>query len=374
MKTLKDLKIKKGSYVLVRTSLNVPIEDGQVRNQFRIMRDLPTINILVNAGARVILCGHIGSNGEQSLKPVADVLETHLKLVMSPEVLGSKTLDLRDKLQDGEVLLLENLRLDPREKKNDEEFARGLADLAEVFVMDAFPAAHRSHASVVGVPKYLPTYAGINFMHEYDELTKALKPKTPSLFMLGGAKFDTKMPLVEKFLDLYDHIFIGGALANDFFKAKGYEIGKSLVSDVSLVDSPLLSHPKILVPVDVVVDGPDGRHIALPDNVSKEETIFDVGPATVEMLKPLIQNAKMVLWNGPFGDYERGFEAQTVATAKLVANTKGYSVLGGGDTIAAIESLCNQECYGFLSTAGGAMLTFLEHGTLPAIEAMESES
>ncbi len=359
-----------GKYVLVRVSLNVPIEEGTVRNQFRLMRALPTINWLRTAGAKVILISHIGDGSEQSLAPVFDVLAYHLPIVFSHEVLGPKTQELRDGLKNGEVLMLENLRFDPREKKNDDDFARQLADLADVFVMEDFPAAHRAHASVVGIPKFLPSYFGINFLHEYEELAKTLEPKTPALFMLGGAKFDTKMPLVEKFLGIYDHIFVGGALANDFFKAKGYEMGTSLVSDVSLEGSPLLTHPKILLPIDVVVDGPNGRRICPPDAVQSDERMLDVGPASIDMLAPLIANAGTILWNGPFGDYERGFEAQTVKTAKLVAESKAYSVLGGGDTIAAIESLCNQERYSFLSTAGGAMLTFLELGSLPAIDAI----
>jgi phosphoglycerate kinase len=369
-KSIQGVRDIAGKYVLVRVSLNVPIEDGAVRNQFRLLRALPTINWLRAAGAKVLLISHIGDDAKQSLKPVFDVLTYHLPIAFSGEVLGPKTQELRDALKDGEVLMLENLRFDPREKKNDSDFARQLADLADIFVMEDFPAAHREHASVVGIPQFLPSYFGINFLHEYEELAKALTPKQPALFMLGGAKFDTKLPLVEKFLDIYDHIFIGGALANDFYKAKGYEIGTSLVSDISLVGSPLLTHPKILLPIDVVVDSSAGRRICPPDVVAPTERILDVGPASIDMLAPLIANAGTILWNGPFGDYERGFEAQTVATAKLVAEAKGYSVLGGGDTIAAIESLCNQERYSFLSTAGGAMLTFLELGTLPAIEAV----
>jgi len=370
LRSIKTATNISGKYVLVRVSLNVPIEEGGVRNQFRLIRALPTINWLRENGAKVILISHIGDGNEQSLKPVFDVLTNHLPISFSGEVLGPKTQEMRDGLKDGEVLLLENLRFDPREKKNDADFARQLADLADVFVMEDFPAAHREHSSVVGVPKFLPSYFGITFLNEYEELSKALSPTAPALFMLDGAKFDTKMPLVEKFLEIYDHIFIGGALANDFFKAKGYEMGKSLVSDVSLESSPLLIHPKILLPIDVVVDGPNGRRTCPPDAVSAEEIMLDVGPQSIEMLAPLIENAGTVLWNGPFSDYERGFEEQTVTTAKLVADSKAFSVLGGGDTIAAIESLCNQDQYSFLSTAGGAMLTFLELGTLPAIEAI----
>ncbi len=363
-----------GKYVLVRTSLNVPIKDGVVANQFRLMRALPTVNMLRRQGARVIMCSHLGDDHTATMEPVFTVLKEHLPLTFSPEVVGAHTSSLRDALKDGEVLLLENLRKDPREKQNDADFARALADLADYVVIDDFTSGHREHASIVGVPAFRPAYVGLTFKHEYEELAKTLEPKSPALFLLGGAKFDTKMPLVEKFLELYDHVFIGGALANDIFKARGYEVGTSLVSEISLEGSPLLSHPKLLVPVDVAVKGPNGVRVCAADAVMPDEAILDAGPETTAMLAPLIKNAKTILWNGPFGNYEHGFEAETVATARLIADSGAYSVLGGGDTIAAIESLGVQEKYSFLSTAGGAMLTFLELGTLPAIEAVLSSN
>ncbi len=360
----------KGTYVLLRSSINVPIVDGQVRNQFRITRGLVTLQYLVNHGARVIMCGHIGRDGTQSTKQIADLLQEYVPVTFSDEVAGTKSKNLRDALKDGEVLLLENVRKDPREKKNDANFARELADMADLYVNDAFADSHRAHASLVAVPEFLPSYAGMNFVHEYEELMKARVPQSPALFMLGGAKFETKMPLVEQFLGIYDNIFIGGALANDFFKAKGYETGDSLVSAIDLSDSPLLDHAGILLPIDVTVMRGKERLVCAPDAVGYHDIILDIGPRTVAMLTPLIANAKMVLWNGPFGNYEAGFEEQTVATAQLLAAASGYSVVGGGDTVAAIESLFIQEHYNFLSTAGGAMLTFLEKGTLPALEAL----
>ncbi len=360
----------KGRYVLLRTPMNVPIKDGVVQNQFRITRALATMNYLVKQGARVIAVGHLG-DGEQSAEPVAEVLRAHVPSVrFSSEVTGSVSLQLRDELQDGELLVLENVRRDPREKKNDADFARSLADMAELYVNDAFADSHREHASICAVTKFLPSYAGMNFMHEYDELMKMRAPKHPALFMLGGAKFDTKMPLVQQFLDIYDHVFIGGALANDLFKAKGYEVGQSLVSDVDLSSSPLITHPKLLLPVDVTVSDGEKSYVVLPDAVQPHERILDMGPATLEMLAPLIKNAASILWNGPFGNYEAGFEEFTIGTAKLIAAATGYAVIGGGDTVASIEGLEQQEKFAFLSTAGGAMLTFLETGTLAGIDAM----
>lgn len=366
-----DIENLAGVYVLLRTPMNVPIKDGVVQNQFRITRGLATMNYLVKKGARVVLVGHIG-DGEASTEPVAELLKAHLPVVhFSPEITGSLSMQLRDGLKDGEVLVLENVRRDPREKKNDPDFARALADLGEVYVNDAFADSHREHASIVAVTEFLPSYVGMNFMHEYEELSKMREPKSPALFMLGGAKFDTKMPLVEQFLDIYDHVFIGGALANDFFKGKGYEVGASLVSDVDLTGSPLLTHPKLLLPVDVTVSDGEHTRVVSPDAVAPNERILDIGPASLAMLAPLIANAASILWNGPFGNYEAGFEEFTLETAKLVAAASGYAVIGGGDTVASIEGLSHQENFAFLSTAGGAMLTFLETGTLAAIDAIK---
>lgn len=370
-----DQKDLAGKYVLVRTSLNVPVKDGQVVNQFRLMRGLPTINYLVNEGAKVILMGHISNHKEtekeETLEPVFNILKQNFATYFSSEVATAATKNLRDKMKNGEVLLLENLRQDPREKKNDADFARALADLADVYVNDAFAASHREHASLVGVPQFLPSFVGHNFRHEYEELSKMMTPADPSLFILGGAKFDTKMPLVEKFLDIYDHVFVGGALANDLFKAAGKEVGQSLVSDVDLETlKPLLANEKILLPTDVTVKSGDETKIVSSENVETNDYIYDAGPETVEMLKGYLSEAKTILWNGPLGNYQQGFDQATTDLAMAIGASDGYSVVGGGDTIASIEALNCQEQYGFLSTAGGAMLHFLEHASLPALDAV----
>ena len=359
-----------GKYVLVRSSLNVPIDNGEIRNHFRVIRSLPTIEWLVGQGARVIVCGHIGREKEDTLEPVFEYFKQHLTdMIFAPEVASPETKNLRDGLQNGQVLLLENLRRDPREKQNDADFARCLADLADIYVNDAFEASHREHASLVGVPQFLPSYFGINFAQEYKELSAALAPEHPSLFILGGAKFDTKMPLVEKFLELYDHILIGGALANDVYKARGLEVGQSLVSDTDLSGSPIINHEKIILPADVVVQNASGEsRVTIAEDVHPDEVIVDAGPNTVQTIELFSRNAKTILWNGPLGNYEAGFSDQTLACAERIAESPAYTLVGGGDTTAAIESLGNYEKYSFVSTAGGAMLTFLELGTLPAIE------
>ena len=364
----------KGTYVIVRSSLNVPIEDGEVVNQFRIARALPTLLHLVGAGARVILMAHVGREQSETLRPVYDILQESLPITWSDDLVGETVREKRDQLKDGQVLMLENLRRDPRETENDDEFAAQLASLGDLYVCDAFAVAHREHASIVGIPKHLPAFAGINFLMEYEELRRTIKPEHPSIFILGGAKFDTKLPLVKKFLNTYDHIFIGGALANDFFKAKGFEVGRSLTSAIDLTDSDLLTNEKIILPVDVVVDGAHGRRTISPEAVEVGETIHDVGPQTINMLALYTKGAKTILWNGPLGNYELKYDAATRALAEQIAHADGYSVVGGGDTVASIETLGLSGDFGFLSTGGGAMLSFLEHGSLPAIEALKQAS
>lgn len=365
-----DCSELEGKYVLVRASLNVPVRDGVVQNQFRIVRALPTINFLRKAGARVILIAHIGREPHETLAPVAEAMNVSVPVTFVPAITGRAVTDARAAMQNGDVIMLENVRQHPHEKHDDGSFAAELAALADVYVNDAFAASHRTHTSLVGVAERLPSYFGLNFMHEYDELTVAMQPKDPALFILGGAKFETKMPLVEKYLGTYDTIFIGGALANDIYKARGYEVGESLVSEVDLSNSPLIAHDRIMVPVDVVVDGPDGRRTCRPEAVQANERILDAGPETIALLSPIVQAAATILWNGPLGNYEAGYGEQTESLAHCIAQASGYAVVGGGDTIAAIETLRVQECIGFMSTAGGAMLTFLEAGTLPAIDAV----
>ncbi len=367
---LKDIKELTGKTVLLRASMNVPVKDGQVSNQFRLMRALPTISYLKDHNARTIVIAHQGRDKEESLEPVYKVLKQILDIKWSPALTGKETERSVKELKDGEVLLLENLRSDAREVKNETSLAKELASYADIYVNDAFSDSHREHASLVGVPKLLPSYFGLNFINECKELSRAMNPETPSILVLGGAKFETKLPLIDAYANNYSHVFIGGALSNDVFKAKGYEIGQSRVSDIDLRSSALLNHLNLLLPIDVTVKSERGVRVSAPNEVQKDEKILDAGPKTIEMLQDYIEKAKFILWNGPLGDYEQGFERETEKLARIIADAKGYSVVGGGDTIASIESLALQDKFNFLSTAGGAMLTYLEKGTLPAIEAV----
>ena len=363
----------KGKRVLVRAGLNVPVEGGRVVNGFRIRRAVPTLKYLLGAGARVIVISHIGRDPEETLLPVAEVLKRHVPLTFVPDVLGAHARSLMRDMREGEALMLENLRRDERERGNDAAFARALADFADIFVQDAFEVLHREHASVVSVPRHVPSYAGLLVKDEVFHLSGALTPPSPSLAIIGGAKFGTKEPLIKKLLALYGHVFIGGALANDIFKARHFEVGRSLVSEKPF-DKAMLLNERLLAPEDVVVERPDGQaRVKLPHEVTKDEKIVDVGPDSIATLIPHIKQSKCILWNGPMGLYESGFDEWTRALAKSVAKSDAHTIVGGGDTLAAIHDEGIEEEFGFISTGGGAMLQFLMNdGSLPGITALDS--
>ena len=368
MKNITDITDLKGKRVLIRASLNIPIEGGKVRNAFRLKRALATFRYLQEQGAKTIIISHIGRKPEETLKPVFDELEKHLPIQWGGSITSDDFKSRAALISDGTFLIAENVRQDEREESNDEAFAAEMAAFGELYINDAFAEAHREHASLFALAKLLPAYAGLNLLQETRELQKVMVPKHPSLFLLGGAKFETKMPLVKKYLDVYDHVFIGGALANDVFKAKGYEVGKSLVSDIAIDDVSFLSNPKLLLPIDVIIEGPDGVRTCALEVVTSEDRILDCGPATVAMLATYIKDAATILWNGPFGNYESGYKESTERTMQLLAESDAYSVVGGGDTVAAIEELGLNDQLGFVSIGGGAMLTFLEHGDTPVLE------
>lgn len=368
-----DVSDLHGKRVLVRVSLDIPIENGVVTNEFRIKKALPTIEYLVRAGARVIVATHVGRNPENSTEPIFRALKKYIQLSHTESVIGEHVHQAVEALTDGDVLLLGNLRAHREEEIGDLVFAETLARFADIYVNDAFAVSHRAHASIVGIPRFIPAYAGITFAYEYEHLLRVLSPEHPALFILGGAKFETKAPLIEQYADSYDTVVLGGALANDFFKGRGFEVGTSLVSPVDLSQSPLIRKDNIIVPIDVVVESARGVREILVGEVLSDESIRDIGMRSVEKIAPYIKNAKTILWNGPLGYYEGGYDTATKTCAKLIAESDAFSVVGGGDTVAGIESLGLSEEFGFLSTAGGAMLEFLEKGTLPGIEVLCEE-
>lgn len=381
MRGVRDIPLLKNIPVLVRASLNVPVAAGAVTNDYRLRRALPTLRYLTERGARVVLISHSGEQGTETLEPIVRALGKLIPNVsFSHETAGSNVRALIRDLSPGSILVLENLRRDRREKENDRAFARELAALADVFVQDSFDTCHRSHASIIGIPEFLPSYAGLLLEDEIRELARALSPAHPAFAVIGGAKFSTKEPVLTELLARYDQVFAGGALANDFLKAAGRGVGKSLVSTADLSHiTPLLTNQKLLLPIDsIVVDAGDAitsharekAHTASLDQVGLHDMILDHGPGTSTLLANSARAAKTILWNGPLGKYEDGFVDATDAFAKAVAASKAFSIVGGGDTIAAIEKLGLLSQFSFVSTGGGAMLDFLAKGTLPGITAL----
>lgn len=383
MRTVRDIPVLMNIPVLVRVALNAPVENGKVVDTFRLRRALPTITYLQQKGAKVILISHVtgeshGSGvGTETLVPMREAMKTFIpRIAFCPVSTGPEARSAIHALHPGEVLMLENLRRHAGEMKNDSAFAKALAELADVFVQDSFDTCHREHASIVGVPTLLPSYAGLLVEEEVMELTKALAPKRPSLAIICGAKFSTKEPVITRLLPRYDRVFVGGALANDFMKASGHPVGTSLVSDTDATHfQALLKHPHLLLPLDYVVAPRGARRdagrIADIDDVKEHEAILDNGPKTIAMLAEIIATAGTLLWNGPLGNYENGFTEGTEALARAVAASKTYSIVGGGDTVAAIETLHLNDRFSFISTGGGAMLDFLAKGTLPGLQVLQ---
>jgi len=270
------------------------------------------------------------------------------------------------------------LRINPGEKENDREFAKKLSQMADIYVNDAFAECHRRYASIVSVPKFLPHFGGLLLRQEIEHLSKVFNPKHPFVFILGGAKFDTKFPLIKKYLEKADLVFVAGAIANDFFKEKGFEIGVSLLSETDLGIKDVLNNPKIVLPIDVTVRKPDGTsEYKTPDAVLPDEYIADIGPKTLDQLKELIFKSKTVVWNGPLGKYKKGFRDMSEKLAEIIANKTSeagamtVSIIGGGDTIASINMKKLNHKFSFISTGGGAMLDYLVNETLPGLGALD---
>lgn len=349
MKNLQELPIEalQGKRVLVRLDLNVPVgDDGIVRESDadRIRKAMPTLEFLKNAGSKVIIISHIGRDPEESLKPVADYMQIPLAPLYGFD--GSN-------LENGSVVMLENLRSDAREESNDETFARELATYGDIFVNDAFSVCHRAHASVVGIPKLLPSYAGLQLEQEILHLNTAMHPEHPAVLIMGGAKFETKLPVIQKLLPIVDHCIIGGALANNFFKERGMDVQHSLIDEAAVLGD-LIHDPKIII----------------SDKLVWQETrIVDL--LVSDDIKSVIQNANTIIWNGPMGNYENSFTQGTREIAEAIAKSGATSIVGGGDSVALIEQLGLADKFTFLSTGGGAMLEYLAQGTLVGIQALE---
>jgi len=373
MKSIKDLKDIKGKKIVLRVDLNVPMNNGKIIDDFRIKKVIPTILFLQKKGAKIIIISHIGDDGKESLLPVADRMKKYIKEVsfIKTPIFSNETEGKIREMKNGEIFMLENLRSETGEKKNSPSFARALSRYGDIFVNDAFSVSHREHASVVGITKYLPGYAGLQFIAEVENLSKAFNPSHPFLFILGGAKFETKIPLVKKFLRQADNIFIGGAIANDFFKAKGYEVGTSLLGPSNFQIPLLLKAKNLIIPTDVEVSKNSKNRFTKSQEVNPDEMIVDIGPESILKLKELINKSEFILWNGPLGKYEVGFGGATEEILKAISKSKAKSIIGGGDTVALISKLKIEDKLGFVSTGGGATLDFLSKGTLPGIRVLK---
>lgn len=362
-----------GKRVLLRLDLNVPIEGGEIRDPYRIEKSLQTLNYLREHDARVVIISHIGKGApEDTLAPIATYLNTKFPTTFLSRLESPENERLTREMADGDVLMLENLRHSKGEEENDPLFAKYLATLGDVYVNDAFSVSHRAHASVVGVPALLPHYAGLQMQEEVERIAAAFEPERPFLFVLGGAKISTKMPLLKKFLGIADNVFVGGANVNNLLKAKGYEIGES-VYDKTEVDglSEFLANSRLILPIDVVVKNDAGSEVRAVGLVNPGDMIVDIGPETIKHLESVVGAAKLIVWNGPLGFYEEGFTEGTAELISLVSGCHATSIVGGGDTVALIDEMGAIKNFSFVSTGGGAMLDFLANETLPGIEALQ---
>ncbi|MDB5266723.1 MAG: pgk, phosphoglycerate kinase, phosphoglycerate kinase [Parcubacteria group bacterium] len=370
-KTLFEAQDLRGRRALVRVDWNVPLQQGEVREDYRIRQSLQTIEHLSKAGAKVVLISHLESKETDSLEAVYEHASTLLDLSFSKETVGDEVKKKIDSMKEGEVILLENLRKHAGEKDNDRNFAVALSELGDIYINEAFSASHREHASIIGIPKLLPGFAGLHFTEEVKRLSKAFYPKRPFLFILGGAKFDTKIPLIEKFITVADSIFVGGALTHNFFVELGQPIGDSLVSEGHFALKEKFASGKVVLPEDVLVKRGEESLGILPADMEKHDVIMDAGPKTLEALRTKIHDSQFILWNGPLGNYEKGYKEGTLALARMLAQSEREVIVGGADTLAAIKELGLFGKFSFISTGGGAMLDFLSKGSLPGIDALK---
>lgn len=385
-KTVKDIDVS-SKRVLVRCDFNVPIskETGEITSDKRIIESLNTINYLIKEGAKVILCSHIGKTGQnKTLKPVAKRLSELLNkdVVLLEDILSSETKMYIDNMKDSDVVLLENTRKYEEEEKNDKEFAKALASLADVFVNDAFGSAHRAHASTEGVTHYLPSVCGFLIEKEISALDMAINnPKRPLVAIVGGAKVSSKIDVLNNLLDKVDTLLIGGAMAYTFIRAQGCSVGKSLCEDDKIdVASKILKKAldkevRMLIPVDnlVATEVEEGANTKIVDmdNIPDDYMGVDIGPKTIDLFRQEIQVAGTVIWNGPVGVFEIDeFAKGTEAIAKAMSSSNAITVIGGGDSAAAVEKFNLEDKMSHVSTGGGASLEFMEGKKLPGIEAL----
>ena len=388
-KTIEDIDVN-GKKVLMRCDFNVPQdENGNITDNRRIVSALPSIKYLIEHNAKVILCSHLGRpKGEfkekYSLKPIAEELSKLLgkEVKLAKDVIGEDAHNLANNLKDGDVMLLENVRFHKEEEANDPEFAKKLADMAEIYVNDAFGTAHRAHASTAGVASYLPAVSGFLIKKELDFMGSALEnPERPFVAILGGAKVSDKIGVVENLMEKVDTLIIGGAMAYTFLKATGKNIGNSLCEDEKLelakniLEKAKQKNVKLMLPVDhIEAKTTDDEVTKIVEEIEDGYAGFDIGPKTIEMYEKELENAKTVVWNGPLGMFElEKFANGTMSIARKLAELDAITIIGGGDSASAIEKAGLSDKMSHISTGGGASLEFLEGKKLPGIEVLENK-
>ncbi|MGN0719650.1 MAG: phosphoglycerate kinase [Anaerovoracaceae bacterium] len=392
-KTVKDIDVQ-GKRVIVRCDFNVPMKEGVITDDIRIVSALPTVKYLMEQGAKVILMSHMGRpdgepNMKYTLKPVAErlsqLLGQEVLFISSPVVVDDQVRAAAASLQEGQLMLLENVRFRKEETKNGADFAKELASLADIFVNDAFGTAHRAHSSTAGVADYLPAVSGFLIEKEVEFLGNAVEnPKRPFLAIMGGAKVGDKIPVIENLLKKVDTLIIGGGMSYTFFKAEGLEIGTSILDEDSLelagelVKKAEAAGVKLLLPVDVICADAFANDaktlVADKDKMPADMMGLDIGPKTVEIYRKAIAEAETIVWNGPMGVFEmENFAGGTRAVAEALAESKAVTVIGGGDSAAAVEQFGLAEKMTHISTGGGASLEFLEGKVLPGIAVLEEK-
>ncbi|WP_188454085.1 phosphoglycerate kinase [Virgibacillus oceani] len=390
-KTLKDLDVT-GKKVFCRVDFNVPMKDGKVTDDTRIKAALPTINYLSEQGAIVILASHLGRPKgevveELRLDPVAKRLSDLIgkDVVKTDAVYGEEVNEALSQVSDGDILLIENVRFEPGEEENAPELAQAFADMADFYVNDAFGAAHRAHASTAGVAGKLPAAAGFLMEKEISVLGKALEsPERPFTAIIGGAKVKDKINVIENLLDIVDNLIIGGGLAYTFIKAKGFEIGKSLLEEDKIDLAKVFMQKaeekgvQFILPEDAVVadDFSETANTKIVDitEIPADWEALDIGPITREAYRSIVADSKLIIWNGPMGVFEfDAFAGGTKAVAEALAETDGYTIIGGGDSAAAVEKFDLANAMDHVSTGGGASLEFMEGKELPGVQALDNK-
>ncbi|RAP33670.1 phosphoglycerate kinase [Candidatus Marinamargulisbacteria bacterium SCGC AG-439-L15] len=393
-RTIKDIQKEtlKGKRVFVRADLNVPLEQGRITDDTRIREALPTIAYLIEHGAKVVLASHLGRPKGQvvddfRLTPIQKRLSELLNkpVLKVDDCIGEAVSSHIQEMNDGDVVLLENIRFHPEEESNDESFAKGLAAFSDIYVLDAFGTAHRAHASTCGLAKELPAYAGLLVEKEVAFLAQIVEnPKKPFVAIIGGAKVSTKIGVLKYLLGLVDTLVIGGGMVFTFLKARGLEIGTSLVEDDKLEEARLFlelaetSSTRVVFPQDQVVasafDNEARTKIVGIDHLPSDMMGLDIGPKTIQELQEIISHAQMVLWNGPLGVFEMSqFAKGTFAVAEMLATSSATTIIGGGDSVSAVRQSGVSDQVSHVSTGGGATLEFLEGKELPGLEVLKNK-